>query len=250
MITAAGATHPGHVRPVNEDAFVCDVDGELFVVADGMGGHHAGEVASALAVEAIRTFLTRTRASENVTWPYGINPALSFDSNRVLTAVKLANRRVFKAGEGREEYTGMGTTVVAALVSGDRLIFASVGDSRLYSFNRSTLVQLTEDDTWIRMTGHVDPAAIANHPMRHVLTNVVGARDQIECRVAERALGAEEEIFLLSTDGLHGAIDGPTIASVLRDGGPPDMMADRLVQAALERGGGDNITAIVIRHQP
>ena len=110
-----------------------------------------------------------------------------FDANRLLTAVKLANRRVFKIGESREEYTGMGTTVSIALFNGDRFIHVSVGDSRIYSLTDGGLVQLTRDDTWIAMMGNSEANMIANHPMRHVLTNVIGARDQLECSVEERA---------------------------------------------------------------
>ena len=248
MITAAGATHPGPVRPINEDAFLCDEQEGLFVIADGMGGHSAGEVASTLAIETIRTFLTKTRAGENVTWPYGIDPTLSFDSNRLLTAVKRANHRVYKAAESREDYTGMGTTVVAALVSGDRLMFVNVGDSRLYTLADGALVQLTEDDTWVKLTDGLDPSILAQHPMRHVLTNVIGARDQIECRVHERMLGAAETL-LLCTDGLHGPADATTIGTVLRAEDPPAVVAERLVQSALERGGRDNVTALVMRYQ-
>jgi protein phosphatase len=248
MITAAAATHPGPVRPVNEDAFLCDQEEGLFVVADGMGGHSAGEVASTLAIETIRSFLTKTRAGENVTWPYGIDPMLSFDSNRLLTAVKRANHRVFKAAESREDYTGMGTTVVAALVSGDRLMFLSVGDSRLYTLAGGELVQLTDDDTWVKLTDGLDPEAVARHPMRHVLTNVIGARDQIECRVTERVLGATET-FLICTDGLHGFTDAATIAAVLRAENAPTVQAERLVQAALDQGGRDNVTVVVMRYQ-
>ena len=249
MITAAGVTHPGPVRTINEDAFHCDTDMGLFIVADGMGGHHAGEVASALAIEVIHSFFTRTRDSENVTWPYGIDPALSFESNRLLTALKLANRRVFKSGEEREEYTGMGTTVVAAMVADDRLIFGSVGDSRLYALSADRLTQLTEDDTWIRLTGAVDPKVISNHRMKHVLTNVIGARDAINCSVSEEVLNGDTTL-LLSTDGLHGSVDAALMRTLLGSGGPPAVIADRLVQAALERGSTDNVTALVVRYQP
>jgi protein phosphatase len=253
MITAAGVTHPGRVRPINEDTFLCDLENGLFVVGDGMGGHHAGEVASNLAVESIRTFLTRTRDGEEMTWPYGINPELSFDGNRIMTAIKLANRRVFKAGESREDYSGMGTTIVVALATAEgRLVFASVGDSRIYSFAAATLTQLTQDDSWVSMMlgkDNVDPGVLARHPMKHVLTNVIGARDQLEFKVTERPLD-REELFLLSTDGLHGALEAPDIVAILGSGQPPDALADRLVQAALERGGSDNITALVVRHQP
>jgi protein phosphatase len=249
MITAAAVTHPGRVRTINEDAFLCEPEKGLFVVADGMGGHHAGEVASTLAIETVRTFLTRTRDAESVTWPYGIDPDLSFHSNRMKTAVKLANRRVFKEGESREDYTGMGTTLVAAVVDDQRLVVASVGDSRLYAFADDALVQLTEDDTWVRMTGVVDAAQVASHPMKHVLTNVIGAREAIEFGVREDVLNGERTL-LLSTDGLHGVLDGAFIASVLRTDGPPESLAGQLVQAALDGGSIDNITALVVRYRP
>src|SRR5437660_1222821 len=97
MLTAHGVTHQGRVRKVNEDSCFADVELGLFVVADGMGGHNAGEVASTLAVEAIRRFISRTNDGRDATWPYGIDPDLSFNANRVSTSLKLANRRVFKA---------------------------------------------------------------------------------------------------------------------------------------------------------
>jgi PPM family protein phosphatase len=253
MLTASGATHPGRVRPMNEDVFLCDPDLGLFIVADGMGGHHAGEVASQLAVESIRGFLARTSDGSSVTWPYGIDPKLSFDGNRLMTAVKLANRRVFKAGESREDYTGMGTTIVAGLIREDRFVFAGVGDSRIYSLNRDGMTQLTKDDTWVALMmadqGDLDARVLANHPMKHVLTNVVGARDQIELIVQERALGAPET-FLLSSDGLHVSLDDATIARLLRSDQPPEACANLLVEEALTRGGDDNITAVVVRFTP
>ena len=97
-----------------------------------MGGHQAGEVASQLAIDTIRAFLASTQGDRDLTWPYGFNPALSFNGNRLLTAVKLANRRVFQAGEEEQTYSGMGTTIVAAMIEQDKLTFCGVGDSRLY----------------------------------------------------------------------------------------------------------------------
>jgi len=250
MLTAGGATHAGRIRRINEDVFLSDPELGLFVVADGMGGHHAGEVASQLAVETIRSFLTRTRDGEDVTWPYGIDPNLSFDGNRMLTAVRLANRRVFKAGESREDYTGMGTTTVAALIAGGRFVFSNVGDSRIYVLSSEGLVQLTQDDTWVAMMmGKGEPGVNPNHPMKHVLTNVIGARDQIDCRVTERELKSEET-YLFCTDGLHGFVPQETLAASLRLDESPTAIAERLVQLALDAGGGDNITALVVRYRP
>lgn len=253
MLTAHGVSHPGRVRKQNEDSLYWDLEIGLFLVADGMGGHNAGEVASRLAVDAVRGFLKRTRETDDFTWPYGINPEMSFDANRLMTSIKLANRRVFKAGEGTDEYTGMGTTLVAALIEQDRVIFSGVGDSRIYSFAEGTLTQLTHDDSWVatvlaREPG-MDEAALAAHPMRHVLTNVIGAREQTDMDVGERPLGTGE-VLLLCSDGLHGSIDDHTISSVLAAEPAVAAASAKLVELALERNGSDNITALLVKYEP
>jgi PPM family protein phosphatase len=151
MLTVVTRTHPGTVRAINEDASMWEPDIATVAVADGMGGHNAGEVASQLALESIRSFLTKSAAGDDFTWPFGFSPKLSYAANRLMTAIKVANRRVFRASEERAEYTGMGTTVVAAIVEGSRLSFAGVGDSRIYSFDGRTLRQMTKDDSWVVM---------------------------------------------------------------------------------------------------
>lgn len=250
MLTAHGVTDPGRVRKINEDSLLVDLDLGVFLVADGMGGHNAGEVASQLAVEAIRGFLSRSRDSDDVTWPYGIDPKLSFNANRLMTAIRLANRRVFKAAESRDEYTGMGTTVVAALIERDRLVFAGVGDSRLYVYSGGTLTQLTKDHSWVATIraeqGQLDERALADHPLRHVLTNVIGARDQVDVEVAERRVVAGDTLLLCS-DGLHGALDSTRLSEHLGSTEPVEQVAKGLVQSGFDSDGSDNITVIVIR---
>lgn len=168
MLTAHGVTHVGHVRKTNEDHLLVDLDLGLFLVADGMGGHIAGEVASRMAVETIRTFIARSQHGGNCTWPFGIDPDASFAVNRLNTAVKLANRRVFRASESVDDYTGMGTTIVAALVEGDPVAFAGVGDSRLYVCTHDSVTQLTSDDSWVATVlardPEVDETSLAAHP--------------------------------------------------------------------------------------
>jgi PPM family protein phosphatase len=252
MLISHGVTHTGSVRKANEDALFWDASLGLFLVADGMGGHNAGEVASSLAIEAIRGFMIRSHDSEEFTWPYGLDPALSFPGNRLMTAIKLANRRVFKAGESRDDYTGLGTTIVAALVEGDQLTFSGVGDSRIYICRDGRLDQITEDDSWVatvlaRDVGRDDPA-LASHPMRHVLTNVLGARDYMEADVSERVLRHEDTVLLCS-DGLHGALDDRVLSDVLSSGLRVEDIATELVERALTRDGSDNITALVVRYE-
>src|SRR5436305_7570630 len=145
---AYGLSETGPVRRINEDCFVSAEDLRLFVVADGMGGHAAGEVAARVAVESIENFIRRSHETSDFSWPFGIDPALSFDANRLKTAVSLANRRVNRLAENHDDYLAMATTVVCALVGNGHLLAAHVGDSRLYLCNGDGLHQLTEDDSW------------------------------------------------------------------------------------------------------
>lgn len=248
-LTAYGVTHPGKVRPNNEDALLSDPDGGLFIVADGMGGHQAGEVAARLAVDTIRGFLEASRGDKDLTWPFGFDPQLSFNANRLVTSVRLANRKVYQAGETQPDYAGMGTTIVVALVEGGTLTFCGVGDSRLYLLAGTRLEQLTHDDSWIatvlaREPG-VDRTTLNQHPMRHVLTNVLGARDDTDVEIGERPFAPGERLLLCS-DGLYGALDDVTLQILLAGPGTLEEIGQRLVATALDRSGSDNITGVVV----
>ena len=251
MVDAYGVTHPGRVRTVNEDALLMDEALRLFLVADGMGGHHAGDVASRIAVETVRAFMARSQDQSECTWPYGIDSTLSLDANRLRTALKLANRKVFKAADESDDYTGMGTTIVAVLAGDDRVCFGGVGDSRVYAHGAGTLAQMTEDDSWLASIAAADPTVTeeekASHPMRHVLTKALGATPTIDVDVTERAVRAGER-FLLCSDGLHGAIEQAAIGAVLASAASAREAAERLVQAALAGPASDNVTALVVRY--
>ena len=122
-LTAFGVSHPGRVRSNNEDALLWDLPAGLFIVADGMGGHQAGEVASRMAVETVRNFLEASRHDRDLTWPFGFDPSISLNGNRLVTAVRLANRKIYQAGEQQPDLAGMGTTVVVALIENGTLTF-------------------------------------------------------------------------------------------------------------------------------
>lgn len=249
-LTAYGVTHPGRVRPNNEDALLWDVPGGLFMVADGMGGHQAGEVASKMAVETVQSFLEASKGDHDLTWPFGFDPVLSMNANRLVTAVRLANRKVYQAGEDKPDLAGMGTTIVVALVDGATLTFCGVGDSRIYVLSDNALQQITHDDSWVATVLARDPefdrAQLAHHPMRHVLTNVLGAREDTEVEVGERPLTPGEQLLLCS-DGLYGGLDDASMQILLAGPGNLDELGERLVKTSLERGGTDNITAVLVR---
>jgi PPM family protein phosphatase len=251
LLSAHGTTHPGR-RASNEDSLLVDPDLGLFVVADGMGGHKAGEVASRLAIDTIHEFITQTRTARDIAWPYGSDPDLSVDANRLRTAVRLANARVLEASEASAEYAGMGTTVVAALTSDRGIAFVGVGDSRVYLWHNGALKQLTQDDSWVatvlaREPGMTD-TVLAQHPMRHVLTSVIGARPDTEPEVEESAI-EPGDVVLLCSDGLHGAMDTTETAALLGSYTAVEGITATLVNRALARGASDNVTAVVIRRE-
>src|SRR5882762_1698620 len=187
MLEAFGRTDVGRRRKLNEDSLLVATEPNLYAVCDGMGGHNAGEVASQMAIETLAAFIEKSHKEKEITWPYGLDVNLSFDGNRLKTAIKLANKKVFRAADNREEYTGMGTTVVAAVVSGNLMTVGSAGDSRCYLLSKGKLRQITRDDSWVSAAwaeGILSSDEIERHPLRNVITKVVGAKDTLEVEVA------------------------------------------------------------------
>lgn len=245
-LTAGGRTETGP-RALNQDCLEWDLGLGLFVVADGMGGHNAGEVASHLAVEAIRQFIAESAGGTDLTWPFPYELSRSLDVNRLLTAVRLANRRVYDGGCNDPAREGMGTTIVAVLVTGDQATLVSVGDSRIYRFRDDRLEQLTSDDTWLSAVVGVadDDRTASNHPLKHVLTSVVGTRDDLHPLAREEQMQRGDRLVLCS-DGIHGRLDAAAIAAIVRTGGTADRVASALVEESLARRTSDNATALVI----
>jgi protein phosphatase len=235
---------------MNEDCVLWEPSLSLVALADGMGGHNAGEVASRLALDTIRLFLEKSGADHDCTWPFGVNPSLPLDINRLSTALQLANRRVFRDAEQRVEYTGMGTTVVAALISGSQMTFVNVGDSRMYLVGPDALRQLTRDDSWAALLAResrLDEASILRHPMRHVLTNVVGARTELELTVEELALESGQTLLLCS-DGLYTTLSEAAVHAIVASATDLDGAAGALIQAAVDARCGDNVSVILVRY--
>ena len=249
MRLSAGGWSETGPRPANEDVHFVDLDLGLLLVADGMGGHRAGEVASRLACDAITAFIRDTAAGSDMTWPYPFDRAHSVAVNRLTVALRLANRAVLEAGRRNPRHSGMGTTVVAALLDGDRIVVAHVGDSRAYRVRGTRLQQMTRDDTWLNvMMASGAGAAAAAHPMRHALTKGIGMKPEVVPTVTEVSL-VRREHWLLTTDGVHGVVDARTLLRLL-DADGPDLAARHIVRAAIEAPTSDNATAVVLFVQP
>ncbi|MGC4084655.1 MAG: protein phosphatase 2C domain-containing protein [Vicinamibacterales bacterium] len=248
MLHAFGVTDKGRVRATNEDCFGIAPDLQLCVVADGMGGHNAGEVASKLVVDSVLGYF---RAGRNGEWPYGYDASLSEGANHLKTAVQVANARVVDVARQSPEWHGMGTTVVAMIVWGRVLAIAHVGDSRAYALAPSGAEQLTVDDSWttsmLARDPSLDPALLRSHPMRNALTSVVGSKAQVDVHVSERLL-APGDLFLLTSDGVHGVLSEEELAQVC-DGTDLADIAARLVRDALDHGSRDNCTALIARYE-
>ncbi|MGZ4131542.1 MAG: Stp1/IreP family PP2C-type Ser/Thr phosphatase, partial [Actinomycetota bacterium] len=226
-IEAGVATDIGRVRDGNEDSYL--VEPPLYAVADGMGGHRGGEVASQLALETLEGRFAAQEGS-------------------LADQVRAANRAVFERSASDRKVTGMGTTLTAALVGGDNAHLVHVGDSRAYLLRAGAFRQLTEDHTLVtRMVraGEITEAEAAVHPHRNVLTRVLGTEPEVDLDVQDVGL-LEGDRLLLCSDGLTVMLTEDQIQAILGTTPQPQEAADRLVRAANRAGGIDNITVVVL----
>jgi protein phosphatase len=225
------------------DSLIGDELGHLLIVADGMGGYFGGEQASALAVETIEQFLLNTLG-----WLFGLS------GDEVLTefqqALRAADHRVVEVAAQKPQLGGMGTTVTMAYSTGRTLYAAHVGDSRIYLWRRGELTRVTRDHTVVAdmvSGGMLSPEEAATHKMRHLITNAVGGPSEGVRPEIHRVAIEAEDVLLLCTDGLTEMLGDLDIAAVLQAGKPPEMCCRTLIDLANDRGGHDNITAVVVR---
>lgn len=245
-----GITDVGLQREHNEDAFAVLSDHDLFIVADGMGGHRAGDVASRLASESISDFFQRT-AGEEVTWPFHFDSALSESENRLLTAIRLANRQIYEHSLKSHDLRGMGTTVVGALFNPDtrKMYVGHVGDSRAYVIREGRISQLTRDHSLVNDYLKVMPDMPEdqrNELPKNVITRALGMQDSVEVDLLAHEVRVGDT-FVLCSDGLSGMISDAEILQVAGQNVELDEACRRLTALANEHGGEDNITAVLVR---
>lgn len=255
----------GRRRTSNEDSLLASSEQGLFIVADGMGGHAAGEVASRMAVDTVAAFVSARAGGPDAaapgaegvlpgddaeTWPFGYDHDQPPQANLLRNALLHANRVLIEATRERRQYRGMATTIVAVLLDGDVAHIAHAGDSRAYLLRAGRLQRLTRDHSWVServQSGELTEPEARVHPLRNMVTRALGGKNDLEVDVQAPRL-QPGDVLLLCSDGLTSMVPEDEIARLLA--GEPEAAVSRLVDAANERGGDDNVSVLVLRAEP
>lgn len=248
-IEVASITDVGMKRNHNEDNFGVVAEENLYVVADGMGGHSSGEVASKIAVEELAEFFRMTSRDQDATWPYKMDRARNYDENRLATGIKLANMRIHEQSSADPKLRGMGTTIVSVYFAGNTAYVGHVGDSRVYRFSRGELKQVTEDHSLLNdylKSKKLSPEEIEAFPHKNVIVRALGMKDTVQVDVV-RVEPLEGDIFLLCSDGLSGMVPDAMIKDTLTKTPDLDAASKHLIDQANANGGLDNVTCVLVR---
>ncbi len=247
-IRYAAKTDVGMKRSHNEDYFSLIEDEKVFIVADGMGGHASGEVASKMASDVMNEFYQHSKDMD-ATWPFRYDPTLSYPENRMVAAIRLANQRIFESAMKNPNLRGMGTTPLGCMFVGDCAYVAHVGDSRCYRVNGGTIEQLTRDHSLLEDYKEARPdmseEEARNFPHKNVITRALGMRDNVVVDIARVDL-EDGDRFVLCSDGLSGMLTDEQIHDITKRNQDLEAAVGELIDRANEAGGTDNITAMVV----
>ena len=248
-IRYAAKTDVGMKRNHNEDYFSLIEDEQLFLVADGMGGHASGEVASKMAAEVLQEFYVRTKDDE-ATWPYKMDRQLSYVENRLVVGIKMANQRIFHAACRDIKFKGMGTTIVSGQVVGDKFYIAHVGDSRCYRIRGGTIQQMTRDHSLLEDYKDAKPNMSEEEqrkfPHKNVITRALGMRETVQVDIRAHQIKSGD-IYILCSDGLSGMVGDDSIAQIASNAKSLERAVAELVDAANRNGGTDNVTTLLLQ---
>jgi len=237
-ITCAARTDVGLIRSGNEDNYLMVPEKGTFIVADGMGGHAAGEVASEMAVRIVAQDLGSFR---------GLSPDDA--AGRMIQAIRDANAAIYERTLSEHDKRGMGTTTTVLVLHSNRYLLGQVGDSRGYLMRDGVFHQVTKDHSYVQEqvdAGYLTPEQARTHPYSNVITRCVGASGDVTPDLFSGVV-RPGDVFLLASDGLTGMLEDDVLASILQSDGTPEKWVDRLVGEANRRGGLDNITVIIVR---
>ena len=249
-IEVAGQTDVGRKRAHNEDNFAIMAEYGLYVVADGMGGHASGEIASKMAVDTLHEFFTATADDPERTWPYKMDRSKGYEENRLVTGIKLCNLRIYEQAQRNAKQRGMGTTLAALFAVEDGIYVAHVGDSRSYRIRDGKIEQLTEDHSLLndyKKMKKLSAEEIENFPHKNVIVRALGMKESVVVDVS-RIEPKEGDIFLLCSDGLSGMVTDPQIQEVLTRTSELEKAASQLIDLANAAGGNDNVTCVLARY--
>src|SRR5215831_14952449 len=248
----AGDTNVGMKRTHNEDNLFLPTDERLALVADGMGGHASGEIASQMAIETVVEFYKNTQDDHELTWPFKLDRGYRYDLNRLITGIKLANVKIYEAAQREPQYRGMGSTIVATLFLEDQVLIGHVGDSRVYRLRDGVIEQITEDHSllndYIKMK-KLSAEEIASFPHKNVIVRALGMKETVQVDVHDDAPRVGD-VYLLCSDGLSGMVSDAHILDLLRAEPDLDRATEKLIMAANAAGGADNITVVLARLEP
>ncbi len=249
-VSWAGISHPGVRRETNEDSYSARPDLGLFVVADGMGGHAAGEIASRVAVEAIEKFIADTVTIDpDKTWPVPYDPNLSVDANRLKGAFQIANRGIADRMGTSEDLHGMATTASAILLGRSVAVVGHVGDSRVYLLRGGALRRLTADHSWVEeqvRAGTMSASAARQHPWRNVVTRALSGGEDPQVDLTEVTLEVGDRVLVCS-DGLSTVMPDDRIGALLGRHRDLAAVCEALVAATNDGGGPDNVTTLILQ---
>ena len=247
-IEVAGKTDVGCVRGNNEDNFGYDLRCGIFVVCDGMGGQAAGEVASKMGVDVVLDYFRQAAQTGEFTQVGAPFPGLSADGQALGSAIRRANETIYKASQEQEARAGMGSTIVAALVHGNALCIANVGDSRIYLVRQSSIQQLTQDHSLVMeqfRRGYITREQAEHSEMQNIILRALGSEEQVEPDV-EDLVALPGDVLLMTSDGLTKYLRDEEILATITSAGSLESACDALIGAAKERGGDDNITCLLL----
>ncbi len=247
-IESAGITDVGRKRSGNEDAFFVDDEQKLYVVADGMGGHQAGEVASGIVVDTLQEYMKRFESQEEAVEDLGEpDESLSIEANRLLSGIHLANQAVYEVSQSKDAYQGMGTTVSAIFFDADTMIVANVGDSPIYLIHDGHIELISVLHTVMAEQEALDPEGTEKlgGEFRHMLTRAMGVENEVQADVTEMQ-AFKGDMLVISSDGLTDKVTPQEIQDIVKKK-KPVVACRALVELANERGGDDNITIIILK---
>ncbi|HKD80081.1 MAG TPA: Stp1/IreP family PP2C-type Ser/Thr phosphatase [Candidatus Angelobacter sp.] len=246
-VEVAGKSDVGCVRANNEDNFGFDSRYGIFVVCDGMGGQAAGEVASKMGVDILLDYFRKETTYQSSR--LSIGAAASPGARSLASAIQLANRTIFQAGQQQNGHNGMGSTIVAALVRGNSLAIGHVGDSRIYLVRQGTIQQLTEDHSWVMEQvrhGYITLEQAQKSEMQNIILRALGSEEAVEADV-EDLLAFPGDLLLMTSDGLTRHVKDAEILEIVQRAISLERACAELVETAKERGGDDNITCLLVR---